>query len=57
MDGQYLVCPHCHRKITEDEQYEFLDVSEDILGRDVIRFRHYQCGQAGESFVYIKGKR
>ena len=53
MTKQYLICPGCGGRLYELEDYEFLNVREDFVGRDVIEFKCHSCDHVGESFVYI----
>lgn len=54
LNGHYLICPHCKKMITADEEYEFRDVHEDFNGRDVITITCVACGKDGESFAFLK---
>ena len=42
-------CDKCDKWIEEDK-VEFIDISEDISGRDVMVFRCPDCGTKQESF-------
>ena len=48
----YVVCSECDRQQTSEEM-EFLDVSEDAFGRDVIMFQCCNCAAVVESFVFV----
>ena len=49
-----MKCNNCSAKLYELSEYKFLDVKEDYAGRDVIEFKCYNCGEVGESFVYVE---
>jgi ribosomal protein L7Ae-like RNA K-turn-binding protein len=42
----------CDKTRIDEDQVEFVDISEDIEGRDVLRFVCPKCGQMHDSLRY-----
>lgn len=43
-------CKHCNKWVDVDET-EFIDISEDFQGYDLMKFKHKKCGTVSESRV------
>lgn len=53
LNGHYLTCPKCNKRISKKTDYEFEDVYSDLYMRDVIKFLCLSCGNHVESFVHV----
>ncbi len=53
----YVLCSSCqaqHHGDDDPSRTEFLDIREDPLGQDVMKFKCLNCGNISESFVLRK---
>jgi len=50
MRKSFVTCPECKER-SDSEKVEFLDISEDFQGYDVMKFKCPHCGKEVESHV------
>lgn len=53
MRKSYVTCPECKEQ-SDTEKVEFLDISSDFFGRDVMKFKCPKCKKDVEAVVYLR---